>query len=254
MAKVLFIVSGATYWVLKDGTRHATGYWAEEFANPYKILTDAGHEVVVATPNGVVPNCDMMSLRPSMTGGDKKALELENIIRDAEVMRRPLKLSDVRLEDYDAVYLPGGHGPMADLALDADVGRLLTAQLASGNPLFIVCHGPAAMLATRIHGVSPFKGYRVTGFTNKEEEGVGLASRATWLLETDLKEKIGVEFSSGETWKPYMVEDRNLVTGQNPDSAAVLAKRMLEVLAERTSGKPGRRAAPLPAARANPSA
>jgi putative intracellular protease/amidase len=79
-------------------------------------------------------------------------------------MRRPLKLSDVRLEDYDAVYLPGGHGPMADLAFDADVGRLLTAQLASGNPLFIVCHGPAAMLATRIHGVSPFKGYRVTCF------------------------------------------------------------------------------------------
>ena len=143
MAKVLFIVSGATYWVLKDGTRYATGYWAEEFANPYKILTDAGHEVVVATPNGVTPNVDMMSLRPEMAGGVKGALELEAIIRSAEVMRRPLKLSDVRLEDYDAVYLPGGHGPMADLAFDADVGRLLTAQLASGNPLFIVCHGPA---------------------------------------------------------------------------------------------------------------
>ena len=137
-------------------------------------------------------------------------------------MRRPLKLSDVRLEDYDAVYLPGGHGPMADLAFDADVGRLLTAQLASGNPLFIVCHGPASMLATRIHGVSPFKGYRVTCFTNEEEEAVGLASRATWLLETELKEKVGVDFSRGEIWKPYMVEDRNLVTGQNPDSAAVL--------------------------------
>ena len=162
MAKVLFIVSGATYWVLKDGTRYATGYWAEEFANPYKILTDAGHEVVVATPNGVTPNVDMMSLRPEMVGGEQGALELEAIIRSAEVMRRPLKLSDVRLEDYDAVYLPGGHGPMSDLAFDADVGRLLTAQLASGNPLVIVCHGPAAMLATRIHGVSPFKGYRVT--------------------------------------------------------------------------------------------
>ena len=173
MAKILFIVSGATYWVLKDGTRYATGYWAEEFANPYKIVTDAGHEVVVATPNGVTPNVDMMSLRPEMVGGVQGALELEAIIRSAEVMRRPLKLSDVRLEDYDAVYLPGGHGPMADLAFDADVGRLLTAQLASGNPLFIVCHGPASMLATRIHGVSPFKGYRVTGFTNEEEEAVG---------------------------------------------------------------------------------
>jgi putative intracellular protease/amidase len=119
---------------------------------------------------------------------------------------------------------------MSDLAFDADVGRLLTAQLASGNPLFIVCHAPAAMLATRIHGVSPFKGYKVTCFTNKEEEAVGLASKATWLLETELKEKVGVDFSSVEMWKPYMVEDRNLVTGQNPQSAEVLAKRLLEVL------------------------
>ena len=86
------------------------------------------------------------------------------------------------------------------------------------------------MLATRIHGVSPFKGYRITCFTNEEEEAVGLASRATWLLETELKEKVGVDFSRGEIWKPYMVEDRNLVTGQNPASAAVLAKRLLEVL------------------------
>jgi len=232
-AKVLFIVSGATYWVLKDGTRYATRYWAEEFANPYKILTEAGHEVVVATPNGVTPNVDMMSLRPEMAGGIDGALELEAIIRSAEVMRRPLQLSDVRLEDYDAVYLPGGHGPMSDLAWDADCGRLLTAQLGSGNPLFIVCHGPASILSTRIHGVSPFKGYRVTCFTNDEEEAVGLAARAPWLLETDLREKVGVEFSRGPIWEPYMVEDRNLVTGQNPHSAAVLAHRLLEVLAER---------------------
>jgi putative intracellular protease/amidase len=229
MAKVLFIVSGATYWVLKDGTRYATGYWAEEFANPYKLLTDAGHEVVVATPGGVTPNVDMMSLRPSMVGGEQEALDLEAVIRDAEVMRRPLQLSDVRLEDYDGVYLPGGHGPMSDLAFDADVGRLLTAQLESGNPLAIVCHAPAAMLATRIHGVSPFKGYKVTGFTNEEEEAVGLAPRATWLLETDLKEKVGVQYSRGPIWEPYMVEDRNLVTGQNPHSAAVLGKRLLEI-------------------------
>jgi putative intracellular protease/amidase len=231
MAKVLFIVSGATYLVLKDGTRHAAGYWAEEFARPYKAITDAGHEVVVATPGGTTPNVDMMSLRPSMADGDKGALELEEIIRSAEVMRRPLQLSDVRLEDYDAVYLPGGHGPMQDLAFDADVGRLLTAQLASGKPLAIVCHAPAAILATRIHGESPFKGYRVTCFTNDEEEGVGLADKTQWLLEDELKEKVGVQFSRGPIWEPYMVEDRNLVTGQNPHSAAVLAERLLEILA-----------------------
>ncbi|MFE7170334.1 type 1 glutamine amidotransferase domain-containing protein [Streptomyces sp. NPDC057616] len=230
MAKVLFVVSGATYWVLKDGSRYATGYWAEEFAAPYKAITEAGHDVVVATPNGVTPNVDMMSLRPSMAGGEQGALELEQIIRSAEVMRRPLQLSDVRLEDYDAVYLPGGHGPMSDLWLDADVGRILTAQLASGKPLAIVCHGPASILATRIHGKSPFNGRRITCFTDEEEEAVGLASRAPWLLETELKEKIGVDFSRGEIWKPYMVEDQNLITGQNPASAAVLAERLLVLL------------------------
>lgn len=230
MAKVLFIVSGATYLVLKDGTRYATGYWAEEFANPYKALTDAGHEVVVATPGGTTPNVDMMSLRPAMAGSEQEALDLEAIIRSAEAMRRPLQLSDVRLEDYDAVYMPGGHGPMQDLAYDADAGRLLTAALASGKPLAIVCHAPAAMLATRIHGQSPFKGYRITCFVNEEEEAVGLASRCQWLLEDELKEKIGVEFSRGPIWEPYMVEDRNLITGQNPHSAAILAERLLKIL------------------------
>jgi putative intracellular protease/amidase len=230
MAKVLFVVTGATYLTLKDGTRYATGYWAEEFANPYKAITEAGHQVVVGTPNGVTPNVDMMSLRPSMAGGEQRALELEAIIRSAEPMRRPLQLSDVRIEDYDAVYLPGGHGPMQDLWVDADAGRILTDQLASGRPLAIVCHGPAAMLATRIHGVSPFKGYQVTCFTNEEEEAVGLAPRCQYLLETELKEKVGVEFSRSEIWKPYMVEDRNLITGQNPQSSAVLAERLLKIL------------------------
>ncbi|MGQ4599966.1 DJ-1/PfpI family protein [Nocardia sp. R6R-6] len=231
MAKILFVISGATYLVLKDGTRYATGYWAEEFARPYKTLTDAGHEVVVATPRGVTPNVDMMSLRPAMAGGEQGALDLEAIIRSAETMRRPLQLSDVRVEDYDAVYLPGGHGPMQDLCVDADAGRILSAQLASGRPLAIVCHAPAAMLATRIHGESPFKGYRATCFTNEEEEGVGLADKAQWLLEDELKEKVGIEFSRGEIWKPYLVEDRNLFTGQNPQSAEVLAERLMKEFA-----------------------
>ncbi|MFD8733971.1 type 1 glutamine amidotransferase domain-containing protein [Streptomyces sp. NPDC059618] len=230
MAKVLFIMTGATYWVLRDGTRYPTGYWAEEFAMPYKSVTEAGHEVVTATPGGVTPTVDMMSLRPSMVGGEETALELEEIIRAAETLRRPLKLSDVRLEDYDAVFLPGGHGPMSDLAYDADAGRLLTAQLASGRPLAIVCHAPAALLSTRIRGSSPFAGYRATGFTNDEERAVGLAAKAPWLLEDELKDQVGVEFSRGPMWEPHMVEDRNLLTGQNPHSAAIVADRLLELL------------------------
>ncbi|MGO4422786.1 type 1 glutamine amidotransferase domain-containing protein [Streptomyces sp. MCAF7] len=229
MAKLLFVMTGAPYWTLKDGTRHATGYWAEEFAAPYKALTEAGHQVVVATPNGVVPTVDMMSLRPEMAGSAQTALDLEEIIRSAEVMRRPIHLADARLEDYDAVYFPGGHGPMEDLCIDADAGRLLTAALASGKPLAIVCHAPAAMLATRIHGVSPFAGYRVTAFTNEEENAVGLGPRARWLLEDELI-GLGVDFTKGEMWKPYTVVDRTLFTGQNPASAAVLAERLLKVL------------------------
>ena len=229
MAKVLFVMTGTAYWTLKDGTRHATGYWAEEFAAPYKALTEAGHEIVVATPGGVIPTVDMMSLRPEMAGSAQIALDLEGIIRSAEVMRRPIELADARLEDYDAVYFPGGHGPMEDLSVDADAGRLLTAALASGKPLAIVCHAPAAMLSTRIHGESPFVGYRVTAFTNEEENAVGLGPKARWLVEDELID-LGVDFTKGEMWKPYTVVDRNLFTGQNPASAAVLAERLLKVL------------------------
>lgn len=229
MAKLLFVMTGTAYWTLKDGTRYATGYWAEEFAVPYKALTAAGHEVVVATPRGVVPTVDMMSLRPEMAGSAEIALDLEAIIRSAEEMRRPIQLSDARLEDYDAVYFPGGHGPMEDLCVDADAGRLLTTALASGKPLAVVCHAPAAMLATRMHGMSPFAGYKVTAFTNEEEEAVGLAPRARWLLEDELR-GLGVEFMRGEKWKPYTVVDRTLYTGQNPASAAVLAERLLKAL------------------------
>ncbi|MBE1583202.1 type 1 glutamine amidotransferase domain-containing protein [Nonomuraea angiospora] len=229
MAKLLFVMTGTAYWTLKDGTRHATGYWAEEFAAPYKALTDAGHQIVVATPGGVVPTVDMMSLRPDMAGSAQIALDLEAIIRSAEEMRRPIRLADARSEDYDAVYFPGGHGPMEDLCLDADAGRLLTEALASGKPLAVVCHAPAAMLATRIRGVSPFAGYRITAFTNEEENAVGLGPKARWLLEDELID-LGVDFTKGEAWKPYTVVDRNLFTGQNPASAAVLADRLLKVL------------------------
>ncbi|WUD77368.1 type 1 glutamine amidotransferase domain-containing protein [Streptomyces sp. NBC_00510] len=229
MAKLLFVLTGATYWTLKDGTRHATGYWAEEFAAPYKALSEAGHEITVATPNAVIPTVDMMSLRPDMAGSAQIALDLEEIIRSAEVMRRPIHLANARVEDYDAVYFPGGHGPMEDLCVDPDAGRLLTAALASGKPLAVVCHAPAAMLATRIHGQSPFAGYRVTAFTNEEEDAVGLAKRARWLVESELID-MGVDFTKGEMWKPYTVVDRNLFTGQNPASAAALAERLLKVL------------------------
>jgi putative intracellular protease/amidase len=229
MAKVLFVVTAASYWTLADGTRHPTGYWAEEFAAPYRELTNIGHDVVVATPCGVVPHVDAMSLRPSMAGSVEIAEELEGILRSAEELRRPIELADARLDDYDAVYYPGGHGPMEDLWQDADSGRLLIAALASGKPLAIVCHAPVAMMATRRNGASPFTGYRVTAYTNEEEDAVGLRAKARWTAEDELV-KMGVDFTRGEIWKPYTVVDRNLFTGQNPASAAPLAREFMKEL------------------------
>jgi putative intracellular protease/amidase len=229
MAKILFVMTGASYWTLADGTRHPTGYWAEEFAAPYSELTGVGHQVVVASPGGVVPHVDVMSLRPSMAGSVEIAGELEEILRVAEELRRPIEIADARLEGYDAVYYPGGHGPMEDLWQDADSGRLLSAALASGMPLAIVCHAPVAMMATRRNGVSPFAGYRVTAYTNDEEDAVGLRAKARWTAEDELV-KLGVDFSRGEIWKPYTVVDRNLFTGQNPASAGPLAREFMKEL------------------------
>jgi putative intracellular protease/amidase len=170
-----------------------------------------------------------MSLRPAMAGSAKMALELEGILSTAEELRRPIEVADARLDDYDAVYYPGGHGPMEDLWQNADSGRLLCAALASGKPLAIVCHAPVAMMATRKHGVSPFAGYSVTAYTNDEEDAVGLRALARWTAEDELV-KMGVDFSRGEIWKPYTVVDRNLFTGQNPASAAPLAQEFMKEL------------------------
>ncbi|MGW1723395.1 type 1 glutamine amidotransferase domain-containing protein [Streptomyces sp. NPDC002306] len=230
MARILFVMTGASYWTFKDGHRHPTGYWAEEFVAPYSLFTKAGHQITVATPGGVVPVVDTMSLRPGMAGGEENSLKEEEVIEEAEELRHPIALHDVRLEDYDALYLPGGHGPMEDLAVDSDCGALLKATLASGKPLAIVCHAPAALLATRDEtGATPFAGYRVTGFTNDEEAGVGFADKAKWLLEDELK-KLPTDYSRGPVWEPYTVVDRTLYTGQNPASSGPLAEKVLPLL------------------------
>ena len=119
---------------------------------------------------------------------------------------------------------------MEDLAFNVDSGKLLVEALESGKPLAVVCHAPAGLLATRdAEGKSPFAGYQITGFTNDEEDAVGLGSKAKWLLEDEVK-KLGVEFSRGPIWQPYTVVDRNLYTGQNPASAGPLAQELLKVL------------------------
>ncbi|MER7554564.1 MULTISPECIES: type 1 glutamine amidotransferase domain-containing protein [Streptomyces] len=230
MAKILFVVSGADHWTLADGTAHPTGFWAEEAVAPYRAFTDAGHEVVVATPGGVVPTVDRGSLAPDVNGGQEGADAVAAGLEAFEELRRPVALEDVDPDAYDAVYYPGGHGPMEDLAVDPVSGRLLARVLASGKPLGVVCHGPAALLAaTGPDGRSAFAGYRLTGFTNAEETQVGFADKAKWLLQDRLV-ALGADFQEGEPWAPFVITDRNLITGQNPASSVPLAAEMLNRL------------------------
>ncbi|MGW6697416.1 type 1 glutamine amidotransferase domain-containing protein [Nocardia sp. NPDC055049] len=230
MSKILFVMTGVDYWTLADGTRHPTGYWAEEFVVPFETLKEGGHEIVVATPGGVVPTVDQASLAPEVNGGQETSDHRTAIISASAELNNPVKLEDTQLADYDAVFYPGGHGPMEDLAVDPTSGALLVATLDSGKPLGIVCHAPAALLAaTRADGVNAFTGYRLTGFTNAEEIQAGLADKAKWLLQDRLV-AFGADFSEAEPWTPNVVVDRNLVTGQNPASSAGVAEELLKKL------------------------
>ncbi|MFE9097384.1 type 1 glutamine amidotransferase domain-containing protein [Streptomyces sp. NPDC007264] len=230
MSKILFVLTGADHWTLADGTEHPTGFWAEEAVAPYEAFKAAGHEIVVATPGGVVPTVDRGSLAPEVNGGQENADHLARVLAAADELRHPVRLGDVDLDDYAAVFYPGGHGPMEDLAVDAESGRLLTAALESGKPLGVVCHGPAALLAaTGQDGTNAFAGRRVAAFTNAEETQAGLAGRAKWLLQDRLAQA-GVVVEEGEPWAPKVVVDGNLVTGQNPASSAPLAAELLKSL------------------------
>ncbi|MEU4108018.1 type 1 glutamine amidotransferase domain-containing protein [Streptomyces sp. NPDC027717] len=230
MSKILFVVTGADHWTLADGTQHPTGFWAEEAVAPYEAFKAAGDEVVVATPGGVVPTVDKGSLAPEVNGGQENADRIAAALEAADEFKRPVRLEDVDLADYDAVFYPGGHGPMEDLAVDATSGRLLIDTLESGKPLAVVCHAPAALLAaTRPDGSNAFAGYQVAAFSNAEETQAGFADKAKWLLETRLGEA-GVDVRVGEPWAPKVVIDRNLITGQNPASSAPLAEEVLKRL------------------------
>jgi len=231
MSKILFVVTGADHWTLADGTKHPSGFWAEEAVAPYEAFKAAGHEVVVATPGGVVPTVDRGSLAPVFNGGQEGADKVAAALASFTELQQPIKLEDVDLGDYAAVFYPGGHGPMEDLAVDAESGRLLTLALESGKPLGVVCHGPAALLAaTKEDGSNTFAGYRVAAFTNAEEIQGGFADKAKWLLEDRLTEA-GVQVQVAEPWAPHVIVDRNLVTGQNPASSAPLAVELLKKLA-----------------------
>jgi putative intracellular protease/amidase len=230
VAHVLFVLTAADRWTLADGSTHPTGYWAEEVAVPYEAFTSAGHRVTVATPGGAVPPVDPGSLSADATGGEQAAAHVRAVLDSAPELRSPVALADVDLAAYDAVYVPGGHGPMEDLAVDAGSGALLAAALRAGTPLGVVCHGAAALLAAvDADGTNAFAGYRVTAFTDEEEQLAGLAPRAPWLLQARLV-AAGLDVVAAEPFAPHLQADRTLVTGQNPASSGIVAAELLQRL------------------------
>lgn len=232
MANILMVVSAADSLTMKDGSEHPTGYWAEELVVSHQTVRATGHTVHIATPGGAKPTVDQVSLAPESAGGQERADGFREYLAtiDAE-LSAPLVLADVDSSAYDAVVLPGGHGPMADLYKDADLGRLLVAADRDGKVIAPFCHGPAGLLsATLDDGSFAFAGRRLTVFTNEEELNGGTGENTPWLVEDALKE-LGAVIENAAAWSSNVVRDRNLITGQNPQSSEDVAKEVIKALA-----------------------
>ena len=228
MTSVLIVVSAADGWTLNDGSSHPTGYWGEELAEPHRIFAAAGWDITLATPGGVAPTVDRLSL--GLAGGlpAKTRAVADYLRRHESALAEPKALVDIDPSDYDVVFYPGGHGPMEDLAVDADSGQILTAVLDSGRPLALLCHAPAATLAARRDdGTWPFAGYRMTALSNTEERLNRFARKAKWLLQDRLVESGAIYRKGRLPLRPFMQIDRNLYTGQNPASSTLLAHKLV---------------------------
>ena len=233
MTSVLFVVSAADHWTLNDGSLHPTGYWAEELAEPHRLFTEAGWAITIATPKGVAPTVDEGSLAAGATGGEDRSAELRRYLDAIPALKSPASIDDITAADYDVVFYPGGHGPMEDLAVDTTSGQIMTDTIASGRILGVLCHAPAALLASEAaDGTWPFLGYTMTGFTDAEEALGGLAPKAKWLVQARLTE-LGAAFVEGPSFGEHIEIDRNLYTGQNPASSVALATAIIGAVADR---------------------
>jgi putative intracellular protease/amidase len=209
-------------------TGKKTGFWLEEFAAPYYVLKDAGATITLASPKGGLPPLDPKSEVPEFQ------TELTERFRTDTAAQAELantkKLADVSADDFDAVFYPGGHGPMWDMPDNATSIALIEAFVKSDKPVGAVCHAPVALVNVRgKDGEYLVKGKRVTGFTNAEEEAVGLSAIVPFLLEDRLKER-GSIYSKTANWVPYVQVDGRLVTGQNPASSGPAAEELLKLL------------------------
>ncbi|MCF3934073.1 type 1 glutamine amidotransferase domain-containing protein [Acuticoccus sp. M5D2P5] len=206
-------------------TGRKTGFWLEEFAAPYFAFVDAGVDVTVASVKGGQPPLDPKSDEPQFQTESTHRFKADTAAQ--EVLANTVKLADVSAADYDAVFYPGGHGPLWDLAEDKTSIALLETMNAAGKPLALVCHAPGVLRHVKgTDGNFLVAGRPVTGFANSEEEAVGLTDVVPFLVEDELKANGGV-FSKGADWASFVVQDGNLITGQNPNSSAEAARRLI---------------------------
>jgi putative intracellular protease/amidase len=209
-------------------TGKKTGFWLEEFAAPYYIFLDAGAVVTIASPRGGEPPLDPKSDLPENQTELTKRFRTD-ITAQAELASTK-KLAAVTANDFDAIFYPGGHGPMWDMPDNATSIALIEAFVKAGKPVGAVCHAPVALVNVRgKDGEYLVKNKRVTGFSNSEEEAVGLTEVVPFLLEDRLKERGGI-YSKAANWAPYVQVDSKLVTGQNPASSAPGAQALLKLL------------------------
>ena len=212
-------------------TGKKTGFWLEEFAAPYYVFKDAGATLTLASPRGGQPPLDPKSDEPDAQTEATRRFRADPQAQGA--LANTVTLAGVRAQDFDAVVYPGGHGPLWDLARDADSIRLIEAMIAGGKPVAAVCHAPGVLAQVRgVDGDLLVKGKRVTGFTNTEEEAVGLIEVVPFLVE-DMLVKNGGQYSKTDDWQPYVVTDGLLVTGQNPASSEAGAHALLALLKDR---------------------
>lgn len=222
---ILFVVTSHSEL---GNTGEKTGFWIEEFATPYFVLRDAGAKITIASPLGGQPPVD-----PKSEASEAQTPSTERFYKDEEVIDKlahSIRLSEIREENYDAVFYPGGHGPLWDLANDKDSIRLIEDFYHHQKPVAFVCHAPAALIhAEAMNGEPLVRGREVTGFSNTEEEAVQLTHIVPFLLEDELK-KHGAHYSKGGDWSSYTRQDGLLITGQNPASSEAVANLLLATL------------------------
>lgn len=208
-------------------TGRKTGFWLEELAAPYYTFKDAGADIVLASPQGGQPPLDPKSNEPSFQTEFTHRFEADAAAN--EQLANTVRLDSVSQADFDTVFYPGGHGPLWDLAEDGNSISLIESFIEAGKPVALVCHAPGVLRHVKSSDGKPLvAGKQITGFTNTEEDGVGLTDVVPFLVEDELKAKGGV-YSKGPDWGSYVVTDGLLITGQNPasslEAAAVLMKR-----------------------------